>query len=164
MKRAIRPVEENTASRRGWLKIGEVSKRTGVGIETLRFYERQGLLGNPQRTSSGYRMYGEEVVERIDFIKRAQVLGFSLAEIARVISEKQAGQSPCADVRDIVRRRLDELDRRLKEMQRYRKELAATLKEWEEAGDAEGHICGLVEGANMSKALPRERSLKRGKR
>src|SRR5213592_3822523 len=77
------------------LRIGEVSKQTGVGIEALRFYEKRGLLGNPSRTSSGYRLYSPAVLERLDFIKRAQVLGFTLSEIARIIADKQAGQSPC---------------------------------------------------------------------
>src|SRR3954471_6945340 len=89
------------------LKIGEVSKLTGIGIEALRFYERSGLLGRPSRSNSGYRIYDAEVLERLDFIKRAQVLGFSLDEIKRIIAEKQAGQSPCADVRELVRGRLE---------------------------------------------------------
>jgi DNA-binding transcriptional MerR regulator len=164
MKRAIKESEEKNADRRGWLKIGEVASLTGTGIETLRFYERQGLLGNPQRTPSGYRMYDAEVLERLEFIKRAQVLGFTLAEIARIIAEKHAGQSPCAEVRGIVRRRLGELDARIKQMQRYRKELASALKEWEAAGDVNGHVCGLIEGTNMTEALPPERSLKQNKR
>jgi MerR family mercuric resistance operon transcriptional regulator len=146
------------------LKIGEVSKRSGIGVEALRFYERQGLLGNPSRTGSGYRLYGEDVLERLEFIKRAQVLGFSLAEIARVISEKHAGQSPCAEVREIVRRRLRELDERLKEMQSYRKELAAALREWDEAGDKEGHVCGLIEGTRLEHSMPAPKVMKRGKR
>ncbi|MFP5264523.1 MAG: heavy metal-responsive transcriptional regulator [Blastocatellia bacterium] len=146
------------------LKIGEVSKRSGVGVEALRFYERQGLLGSPSRTGSGYRLYGEDVLERLEFIKRAQVLGFSLAEIARVISEKHAGQSPCAEVREIVRRRLGELDQRLNEMRRYREELAAALSEWDEAGDKEGHVCGLIEGTTLEHSLPAPKVHKRGKR
>lgn len=164
MSRAIKSVNEEKHQRRGWLKIGEVSKQSGIGIETLRFYERQGLLGAPARTESGYRMYESGVLERLEFIKRAQVLGFSLAEIARIISEKDAGQSPCREVREIVRSRLEEIDERLKEMKRYRRELAATLKGWDETGDAEGHVCGLIEGAKMSTALPEQRKLKRGKR
>ncbi len=63
------------------LKIGEVAKLSGIGIEALRFFERSGLLGRPGRTQSGYRLYEREVLERLDFIKRAQVLGFSLDEI-----------------------------------------------------------------------------------
>jgi DNA-binding transcriptional MerR regulator len=164
MKTATRQVEGGEAARGGLLKIGEVSKQTGVGIETLRFYERQGLLGSPARTSSGYRMYHSSVLERLQFIKQAQVLGFTLAEIARIIAEKEAGQSPCADVREIVRRRLEELDRRLKEMQRYRKELAAALDEWEKAGDVEGHICGLIEGTKMNATLPARQGVKKRKR
>jgi DNA-binding transcriptional MerR regulator len=134
---------------RAALKIGEVSKRSGVGVEALRFYERSGLLGRPARTASGYRVYDAGVLERLAFIKRAQVLGFSLDEIKQVIAEKQEGQSPCARVREIVRRRLLELDERMREMKRYRSELAAALAEWDEAGDAAGHVCGLIEGTDI---------------
>src|SRR5437764_10109451 len=134
------------------LKIGEVSRLSGVGIEALRFYEKQGLLGRPARTESGYRLYGTEVLERLDFIKRAQVLGFSLAEISRIIAHKQAGQSPCAEVRDIVRARLTEIDERIRQMRRYRKELAAGLDEWEQAGGREGRACGLSESKGNKRA------------
>lgn len=131
------------------LKIGEVSKRSGIGVEALRFYEKSGLLERPSRTESGYRVYGAEVLERLAFIRRAQVLGFSLEEIRRVIEERRAGQSPCAEVREVVRRRLSELDERMAEMRRYRKELAAALAEWDEAGDSPGHVCGLIEGTTI---------------
>ncbi|MBA3767574.1 MAG: MerR family DNA-binding transcriptional regulator, partial [Acidobacteria bacterium] len=60
------------------LKIGDVSKQSGIGIEALRFYEKSGLLDKPSRTFSGYRVYEPEILERLAFIKRAQVLGFSL--------------------------------------------------------------------------------------
>jgi len=164
MRTASKSKGTESDNRRRLLKIGEVSRLSGVGIEALRFYERQGLLGNPPRTESGYRLYTEEALERLEFIKRAQVLGFSLAEIARVIAEKQAGQSPCAEVREIVRSRLQELDQRLKEMQRYRKDLAAALNEWDEAGDKEGHICGLIEDSKLEHSMPAQKALKRGKR
>ena len=143
------------------LKIGEVSKMSGIGIETLRFYEKSGLLDRPGRTMSGYRLYDREVLDRLAFIKRAQVLGFSLDEIKRIIAEKRAGQSPCAGVREIVRRRLLELDERMAQMRRYRKELSAALSEWEEAGDTEGHICGLIEGTNIEHPVTAARGIKR---
>ena len=88
------------------LKISEVAKASGVGIETLRFYEKSGLLDQPSRTESGYRLYDTAVLDRLDFIKRAQILGFSLDEIKRVIADRRADQSPCAEVREIVRSRL----------------------------------------------------------
>jgi DNA-binding transcriptional MerR regulator len=143
------------------LKIGEVAKRSGVGIETLRFYERQGLLGRPARTESGYRLYDEAVLEQLEFIRRAQTLGFSLAEIARITAESRAGQSPCGEVREIVRERLRELDERLAELARYRKELAATLAEWDETGDSPGHVCGLIEGSHVEAPAPANRRIAR---
>jgi MerR family transcriptional regulator, copper efflux regulator len=140
---------EGAASLEPRLKIGEVSRRSGVGIEALRFYERQGLLGQPVRTESGYRLYGESVLDQLEFIKRAQALGFTLAEIARIIAERRAGQSPCAEVRAIVRGRLRELDERLAELKRYRRELAAALEEWDRVGDTPGHVCGHIEGSHV---------------
>lgn len=145
---------------RHMLKIGEVSKRSGIGIEALRFYEKSGLLDKPERTDSGYRMYDARVLERLGFIKQAQVLGFSLEEIKRLIDERRAGQSPCAEVRELVRLRLRELDERVQEMQRYRQELAATLAEWDEAGDSQGHICGLIEGSNIEYSMTQTKFLR----
>ena len=135
------------------MKIGEVAKVTGIGIETLRFYEKSGLLDSPSRTESGYRIYNADVLDRLDFIKRAQVLGFSLDEIKRIIADRRAGQSPCAEVREIVRNRLAELDARMREMKRYRNELATALAEWDERGDVAGHICGLIEGSKIDPAI-----------
>lgn len=164
MKATIKTSDAKPAAHHRALKIGEVSRLSGIGIEALRFYEKQGLLGRPARTESGYRLYDTEVLERLEFIKRAQVLGFSLAEIARIISHKHAGQSPCGEVRDIVRARLQEIDERIRQMRRYRKELAAALEEWEQTGDLEGHVCGLIESTTIKHAMPEKRVLKRGKR
>ena len=143
------------------LKIGEVSRLSGVGVEALRFYERGGLLGRPARTESGYRLYDGEVLERLSFIRRAQVLGFTLEEIRQVIAEREAGGSPCAAVREIVRRRLEEMDDRMREMRRYRNELAAALAEWDARGDAPGHVCGLIEGTDIRGGAGEGKSLKR---
>lgn len=146
------------------LKIGEVASRSGIGIEALRFYERSGLLGRPGRTQSGYRVYDEAVLLRLDFIKRAQVLGFSLDEIKRIIADKQAGRSPCLEVREIVRHRLEELDERMKEMRRYRRELGAALAQWEETGELDGHVCGLIEGTEIEHSNPTPHALTRRRR
>jgi DNA-binding transcriptional MerR regulator len=163
LKRGLRVVDEDEG--RGMLKIGEVSKRSGVGVEALRFYEKSGLLDKPSRTYSGYRVYGEDVLERLAFIRQAQALGFSLDEIRRIIEDARKGQSPCDEVREIVRRRMEELDERLREMQRYRKELKQTLEEWDKVGRAPGHICGLIEGSDIGHAHhDRADGLKRGKR
>jgi DNA-binding transcriptional MerR regulator len=142
---------ENNSARSGspQLRIGDVAKASGIGIEALRFYERSGLLGRPARTESGYRVYETAVLLRLDFIKRAQIMGFSLDEIKRIIADKQAGRSPCLEVREIVRHRLHELDERMKEMRRYRRELGEALTQWEKTGELDGHVCGLIEGTEM---------------
>jgi len=145
---------EWTTTSRSSLKIGEVSQISGIGIEALRFYERSGILGKPARTTSGYRLYDVDVLDRLAFIKKAQTLGFSLDEISRIIAESKTGERPCEEVREIVRRRLTELDERLREMRRYRKELAATLSVWDEQDTAEGNICGLIEGTQMASYQP----------
>jgi len=163
MKRGTRIVDEEEGRR--MLKIGDVSKRSGIGIEALRFYEKSGLLDKPSRTYSGYRVYGEDVLERLAFIKQAQALGFSLDEIRQIVDDARKGQSPCDEVREIVRHRMEELDARLRELHRHRKELKATLEEWDKVGRAPGHICGLIESSEVGQAChPKAEGLKRGKR
>ena len=151
------PLDENETGE--LLKIGDVARESNIGIEALRFYERSGLLDRPARTASGYRMYDRAVLERLEFIKRAQVLGFTLHEIKELIAHKKAGESPCDEVRGIVRQRLAELDERMKETQLYRSELAATLAEWESRGDAEGHICGLIEHSEIEHSINQKRKI-----
>lgn len=132
------------------LRIGEVARRSGVGIEALRFYERRGLLGRPARTESNYRVYDESVLERLNFIRRAQAVGFTLDEIVEIVAESAGGHSPCRHVRELARRKLEELDARLAELRRHRAELARTLADWDERGEESGHVCGLIEHSTLS--------------
>ena len=132
------------------LKIGQVSRRSEVGIETLRYYERLGLLGSPRRSQAGYRLYSAAIFARLDFIRKAQAMGFTLEEIARIIQESETGRSPCADVRRIARGKLDDLDRRLKQLRLYRNELARTITEWDRKGSSAGKICGLIEESHIA--------------
>jgi MerR family copper efflux transcriptional regulator len=159
MRAHSRTTQAQANERPSLLKIGEVSKLSGIGIEALRFYEKSGLLNHPARTGSGYRLYDSSVLERLAFIKRAQFLGFSLEEIKHVIAESRAGQSPCAGVREIVRQRLKELDERMAQMRRYRKELAGALEEWDQVGERKGHICGLIEGTRVEQTPPATRGI-----
>jgi DNA-binding transcriptional MerR regulator len=161
MRKAITRLPQAEIEEGSWLKIGEVSKRSGIGIEALRFYEKSGLIDPPGRTVSGYRLYDAGVLDRLEFIKRAQALGFSLSEIARIIAERQSGRSPCDEVREIVRTRLQELDERMAQMRRYRKELAETLKGWDQPGEAEGDICALIEGAEIEHPIAGEGVIKK---
>lgn len=142
-------ISEMKADERTLYKIGEVAKRSSVGIETLRFYEKSGLVDRPSRTASGYRVYDGSILERLSFIKKAQMLGFSLDEIRELIDHKRAGENPCGHVRAKVKSRLQDLDERIRQMTLYRDELAAELKQWEKKRESEGHVCGLIEGSHI---------------
>jgi len=93
------------------LRIGEVASRTGVSIDTLRYYEKRRLLGRSRRSSGGFRLFAPEAVERVLFIKQAQDLGFSLAEIGELLAT--GGADECRKVRDLLRTKLGELDERM---------------------------------------------------
>ena len=105
------------------LSIGQVARRAGVGIETVRFYEREGLLEEPPRRASGYRQYSDQVVKRIRFIKRAQQLGFSLKEISELLLLRVDTQTSCEVVKQRTEAKIAEVEQKLVELQRMRQAL-----------------------------------------
>lgn len=109
----------------GGLQIGEVAKRAGVSIDTLRYYEKVKLLPRPARSSGGFRLFAPEHIERVRFIKQAQELGFSLEEIRGLLATGDAEE--CRKVCDLLKRTLSELDERLKSMKGFRRVLARHL-------------------------------------
>lgn len=98
------------------LKTGELAKRSGVNIETLRFYERKGLLPEPPRRESGYREYPSENVRLIRFIKRAQELGFSLGEIKELLALRVEAGTTCADVREQAEHKLEDVRQKIADL------------------------------------------------
>ena len=102
------------------LTIGQVAKRAGVNVETIRFYEREGLIGKPERSASGYRQYGSEVVRRIRFVQRAKELGFSLREVGELLSLRVARGQTCANVRARTIGKIEDIDRKISELERMR--------------------------------------------
>lgn len=107
------------------LRIGEVALRSGVSIDTVRYYERRRLLPAAPRTEGGFRLFTPETVERVQFIKQAQELGFSLDEIGELLTS--GGAEECRRVRDHLKVKLTELDERIRSMQDFRKTLARHL-------------------------------------
>ncbi|MBI3950076.1 MAG: heavy metal-responsive transcriptional regulator [Acidobacteria bacterium] len=130
------------------LLMGEVAAQAGVNRETVRYYERTGLLKRPERTPAGYRVYPAEAVTRIQFIKRAQSLGFSLDEIREIVNLSRVGRSPCSRVRRLLQEKLEDVNQRIAELMEFRQELAGFLKELEsvpDQADSSAHICALIE-------------------
>jgi MerR family mercuric resistance operon transcriptional regulator len=105
------------------LTIGQVARQAGIGIETVRFYERQGLLEEPARKESGYRQYQEDVVARLRFIKRAKELGFTLKEIGELLALRLDPQTTCAEVRGRAKAKIDDIEAKIRDLQRMRQAL-----------------------------------------
>src|SRR5437660_11848398 len=105
------------------LTIGQVARSAGVGIETVRFYERQGLLTEPARKESGYRQYGEDVVARLRFIRRAKELGFSLKEIAELLALRVEPETTCAEVRTKAEAKIVDVEEKIQALRRIKKAL-----------------------------------------
>lgn len=110
------------------LRIGEVASRTGVSIDALRVYEKR-LLGRARRSSGGFRLFAHETVQRVLFIRQAQDLGFSLAEIGELLAT--GGADECRKVRGLLRIKLAELDERMESMRKFRRVLARHLRDGE---------------------------------
>src|SRR5712692_9771105 len=137
---------------RAEFRIGEVATRAGVSVDTLRYYEKLKLLPRAQRSAGGFRLFGPESIERIQFIKHAQELGLSLDEIKGLLAT--GGADECRKVRDLLQRKLTELDERLKAMKSFRRVLAKHLAacEGELRQHGESACCPVVAGSKQ-KAL-----------
>lgn len=107
-------------SRSAGLTIGRVARSAGLAIDTVRYYEREGLLEKPARTASGYRHYTTDAVARLRFILQAKDLGFSLSEIKELLALRVAPGSSCADVRARAEHKIAEVDRRIASLERMR--------------------------------------------
>jgi MerR family mercuric resistance operon transcriptional regulator len=108
------------------LTIGEVAQAAGVAATTLRYYEREGLLSPTDRSRAGYRLYDDGAVERLEFIRAAQAVGFTLDDIRALLELN--GDSPCKEVQALIERRLTEVDVKLADLNRVRSTLADALQ------------------------------------
>ena len=105
------------------MTIGEVAKQTALGIETIRFYERQGLIPDPPRRRSGYRQYPDETVARLLFIKRAKELGFSLKQIAEILALRVDPETTAGAIKQRVEEKIEDVEGKIRSLRRIRKAL-----------------------------------------
>lgn len=127
------------------LLIGAVARRAGVSPPTIRYYEDIGLLAPPLRSSSGYRRYSDTTVEELQFVRKAQALGFSLDEIGEILRLSRSGKTPCSHVLTIAHRHLAAVEERIRHLQTFRERLAAELAKWDgkEAPTCRG-LCQII--------------------
>lgn len=111
------------------LKVGEVARQAGVNLQTIRYYERRGLLPSPPRTASNYRAYPRDTVRRVRFIKRAKALGFTLKEIDELLSLQVDPQTSCVSVRDAAKAKVEDIDDKLRNLRAMRKALTGLIED-----------------------------------
>jgi MerR family mercuric resistance operon transcriptional regulator len=126
----------------GDIPIGELSRRTGVNIETIRYFERVGILAKPPRTASGRRVYGADHVRDLGFIRRSRELGFTPAEVRAIMALGGPDQAPCSQVREIAFHHLERVREKMADLVQLERLLAATINQCE--GDRAAN-CAVIE-------------------
>jgi DNA-binding transcriptional MerR regulator len=123
------------------LTVSDVARACGVSPDTVRYYERKGAIPAAARRPNHYRSYPRAAVARVQTVRRAIALGFTIEELARIFKKRSLGKAPCRDVRALAVRKLADLDARLREMNALRDTLAATIRQWdarlEQTGEGE---------------------------
>jgi len=131
------------------LKVGAVAKAARVGVQTLHYYERLGLLSKPARSAANYRLYSPEAIRRVQFIKKAQAIGLTLEETKQILDLKDHGRAPCRQVADLGEKHFAEINARLTQLRAYRRALAQALDDWPKENATErkcaGEFCDLIE-------------------
>lgn len=133
------------------MTIGWVARRAGVGVETVRFYERRGLIERPPRPHAGFREYDETTVERIRFIKQAQEMGFSLREAAELLALRADPAADCGDVHARAHAKLADVERRIAQLRRLREALRELLRHCPRSGPVAS--CSILGAMNGPKAM-----------
>lgn len=105
------------------MRIGEIARQSGLAPSAVRYYEELGLLPEPARTASGYRAYTDDTLDRLTFIRSAQAVGLTLAEVGQVLGVRDAGEAPCRVVTDLIDRRHIEVRARIAELQALERDL-----------------------------------------
>lgn len=129
------------------MRIGDLAASTGVSTKTLRYYEQQRLLPQPDRLPNDYRDYDDTAIGRVDFIRQAQAAGFTLAQIREILDIGDRGEAPCAHVDALIRNRLGQIEQRITELIATRKVLRQLARRSEQldASDCGGY-CHIIEG------------------
>jgi MerR family transcriptional regulator, mercuric resistance operon regulatory protein len=136
------------------IPIGELSRRTGCNIETIRYYERIGLMPEPPRRGR-YRSYGPEDVGRLGFVRRARELGFTLDEVRVLLGLAAGGQTSCAEARDLAAAHLQDVRARIADLRRMERVLAETVRACDAGADS---CCPLIATLSKPMTLPRMQS------
>jgi DNA-binding transcriptional MerR regulator len=137
------------------LTIGQLGRATDTKIETIRYYEKIGLLPAPRRTAGNYRSYAVEHLQRLGFIRRSRELGFSIEEVRELLKLAAHGESPCGEVDQLVARHLETTERKIEALRRLRRELRDTLASCKGGRVTE---CRVIQALSSRAASPKKGS------
>lgn len=130
------------------LKIGELAKQTGISVGTLRYYESLGLIEPSQRSESGYRYYAEAATQKIQFIKKAQTLQFSLSEIKQILAICEQGNPACIAVKALLNEKIHQVDIQIQHLHEFKAELEQYRDRWAERSldqPNSSKLCSLID-------------------
>jgi DNA-binding transcriptional MerR regulator len=136
------------------MTVSQLSKRSGVAPHVVRYYARIGLLTPARHPDNGYQLFTRDDTARLRFVRLAQNLGYTLEEIRHILGLSQAGESPCQEVREILRQRVEENRQRLVDFIALQRRMEQTLTRWEEMPDvppSDGSVCHLIESVAEAK-------------
>ncbi len=140
------------------MRIGELGEQAGLSAKTIRYYEDIGILPEPDRTASGYRVYDDGALERLRFIRAAQAVGFTLGEIKEVLDFGDRGEAPCLHVRHLMEERIRNLSEHIRGLEQMRSELERLVKKATTLpAPNPGTFCHIIELArppNQERAKP----------
>jgi DNA-binding transcriptional MerR regulator len=127
-------------------RIGEIAAKAGITVDTLRYYEKLGVLPRARRSSGGFRQYGDDVLRHVRFIRQAQALGLTLKDVRQlVIDQGRPGRDRCRKVRDLLAVRLEDVDQKLAELREFRRTLRGHLDACEKALEGASPACPVME-------------------
>lgn len=149
-----------TTSHNQALRSGELARRAGVSPDTLRHYERRGLLPRPERSAAGYRLYSGAALERVRLIRGALSIGFTVSELGTILADRDRGGAPCRRVRGLAAEKLAAVQLQLRALRFWRRQLRAALADWDRRlkNTPEGKRAGLLEAFVVAHPKSLERS------
>ena len=139
-----------------YFKIGELAKQTGLAVGTLRYYSDLGLLQPVHRGDNGYRYYSQNASREVEFIKKAQAIGFTLEEIKTILDVRDRGEKPCSLVQSLLERKIEQLEIQIKKMSLFKQELEEYRTSWINNPNPEldsQEVCPLISGVSLDSGL-----------
>ena len=139
-------------------QIGKLARQTGLAVGTIRYYSDLGLLQPAIRGDNGYRYYSQDAVRQVEFIKKAQALGFTLEEIKQILDVRDRGEKPCGFVQSLLDRKIEQIEAQIEQMTLFKTELEVYRQSWRDKPTPESQaqeVCPLISSVSLNKRRSR---------